>query len=626
MAVKPKGLLALAGLALLALGVSAGTLFAAPAAQSAIPAGAIKIVAVPANAANPDVIMATLPSGTTKVATGTTGLNNVSVGVPVTLMGVATNNVAVTKYTWTLSKPSNSQATLAPNNEPKVKFTPDVSGVYKVDLVLANEAGSSPMASVQIRAGEYIGTGIGNCFQCHPQITQEWSKTQHATIFTQEINGGENPTTSHYGEGCVRCHTTGYNPGVENGGFADIQAKTGWKFPALADIQTGKGQWEAVPVLLANMANIQCEDCHGPAKDHVTKGAPMAKSLDAGVCNVCHDGGGHHIKGTELRFAKHSHEESQAWTYPTGPSRQDCVRCHSGAGYVSFLKNPTEKATWENSAEPLECASCHDPHSEANKWQLRIEGVPVEAVGITKDFGLSATCVECHNARTQAADAQKASFPHYSAAGEMLADMGGVTYGQNVPNSPHGMIIGNTPVANPAGGETPVLFGGAAPGPCVTCHMWPTTADAKDPNHFKVGEHSFNVTSPDGSFEYTASCQGCHAGIQGFNIQAKADYDGNGKVEGVQTEVAGLLSVLRKAIADSGVKPVEGHPYFDRADVAKANEKQKNAIYNYLFVRGLEGRDGKDNAIHNFKRSVALVQLAYKDLTGKDVPNATLMK
>jgi hypothetical protein len=28
----------------------------------------------------------------------------------------------------------------------------------------------------------------------------------------------------------------------------------------------------------------------------------------------------------------------------------------------------------------------------------------------------------------------------------------------------------------------------------------------------------------------------------------------------------------------------------------------------------------------NFKRSVALLQLSYKDLTGQDVPGATLMK
>ena len=633
MAVKPKGLLALASLAVLAIGVSAGTIFAAdPPAQVAKPVANIQIVAVPANATNPNAIMVTLPNkAQSRVATGTTGLNNVPIKVPVLLQGTATDpKISVTKYAWTLSVPNGSKAALTSNNEAAVKFTPDVSGIYKVDLVVSNDAGSSPMASIQIHAGEYIGAGEGNCFQCHPQITDEWSKTPHATLFRDQINGGENPKLAEYGfgnEGCIRCHTTGFYPGMENGGFGDLWVKTGWQMPPAADVQAGKDNWAAVPVILQNMANIQCEDCHGPAKDHVTKGTPMPTSMDNGVCNVCHDGGGHHVKGTELRNAGHSDATSQAWTYPVGPSRQDCVRCHSGAGYVSFLKNPTEKATWDNSMQTVGCATCHDPHSDANSWQLRITGKPVEAAGITKDFGLSATCVECHNGRTQAADAQSGTFPHYSTAGEMLSDTGGVTYGQNVPNSAHAMVVGNLPMANPdPSSETVALFGRATPGPCVVCHMWPTPADAKDPNRFKVGEHSFNTVSPDGSFEYTAPCQPCHTGMKDFNLQAKADYDGNGKLEGVQNEVAGLLKLLQGAIAASGIQPIQGHPYFDQTNKAKWTAQQKNAIYNYLFVRGPEGADGKASAIHNFKRSVALLQLSYKDLTGKDVPNATLMK
>ena len=208
-----------------------------------------------------------------------------------------------------------------------------------------------------------------------------------------------------------------------------------------------------------------------------------------------------------------------------------------------------------------------------------------------------------------------------------MANTGGVDYGQKIVDSPHGMIVGAAPIKDPADKEgKTLLFGGNAPGPCVACHMWPTPADTKDPNHNKVGDHSFNMTSPDGKFQYTAACQSCHAGIKDFNLPAKADYDGNGKTEGVQNEVAGLLKVVQKAIGDSGIRPVEGHPYFNRDDTAKANDKQRNAIYNYLFVRGLEGSDGKAAAIHNFKRAVMLLQLSYKDLTGKDVPNATVMK
>ncbi|MHB1161367.1 MAG: cytochrome c3 family protein [Chloroflexota bacterium] len=625
MAVKPKGLMAMAALLVLALGISAGTLLAAETQpQVGKPTAEIKIVPVTAKATDPNVLEGTLGDGKTKVQYGTTGLDNVAVGVPVALSGSATDpKVSVTKYAWTLTKPRESRAALSTNNEPTVKFTPDVSGVYKVDLVLSNDAGSSPMASVQIRAGEYIGTGLGNCFQCHPGTTQGWSETGHATKLKTEINSGD----THYTESCTRCHNTGYTPGAKNGGFTSVQQETGWKFPSEEEMASDGDKWATLPVVLQNMANIQCESCHGPAKNHVEKGAKMASSMDNGTCNQCHDTSAKHIKGTELKAAKHSDEDSRAWNYPTGPSRQACVRCHSGAGYVSFIENPTEPASWDNSKQTVGCATCHDPHSSANKFQLRIVGKPAEAAGVTKDFGLSATCATCHNARTTAADAQKGSYPHYSPAAEMLSDTGGVTYGQTVPNSPHGMMVGTFPVKDPADKEgKAMLFGGAVPGACVACHMVGNSLDAKDPNKFKVGEHSFNMVSPDGKTQNASACQSCHAGATKLDFEAKADYDGNGKVEGVQEEVAGLVRVLQQAIADSGIKPIQGNPYFDAQDLAKANEKQKNAIYNYRFVRGLEGSDGKANAIHNFKRSVALLQLSYRDLTGNDVPSATLLK
>ncbi|HEX9015701.1 MAG TPA: multiheme c-type cytochrome [Chloroflexota bacterium] len=625
MALKPKGILVAAGLAVIALGVSAGALFAQQA--PAKPNAAIDIVAVPANAADPNAITAMLSDGKTTVAMGTTGLNNVSVGVPVILKGSAEDpKVQVSKFAWSITTPTASKVKLDATDKAQVKFTPDVSGIYKVDLTVSSAAGSGEIASVQIHAGEYIGAGTGNCFQCHPQKTYEWSNTPHATILKQQINGGEDPKTSHYNEGCIRCHSTGYYIGAANGGFADVQASTGWKFPALADIQAGKDIWGAMPEALQNVSNIQCEDCHGPAKDHVTKGGKMAVSLDEGVCNVCHNGGGHHIKGTQFANSLHAEKDSMAWTYPIGPNHQDCVRCHSGKGFITFLANPTSPSAWDNEEQNVTCGVCHDPHSDATKFQLRVTGKPVVVPGVTKDFGLSTVCAECHNGRTTASvDAAKASFPHYSAAAEMLADTGGVTYGRTVPNSAHGMVVGEFPVQSPAGGGA-MLFGGNVPGPCVACHMTATLADAKNPEQNKVGEHSFNTKDPVTGFDYTASCLVCHEGITSFNFAAKYDYDGNGKVEGVQTEVAGLLTKLQDALAASGIKSVKGYPYFDQSGKANWTMQQKNAIYNYLFVRGVEGTNGVASAVHNFKRSVALLQYSYKDLTGKDVPGATLVQ
>ncbi|HEX9116990.1 MAG TPA: hypothetical protein VGA61_13050, partial [Anaerolineae bacterium] len=264
----------------------------------------------------------------------------------------------------------------------------------------------------------------------------------------------------------------------------------------------------------------------------------------------------------------------------------------------------------------------------------------------TKNVGLSATCYECHNSRGTPADAAKgqSSFPHYSSVAEWLSDTGGVTYGKTVPNSPHGMMVGAQPVANPAykkgSDAAPFLFSktddtkGNVPGPCVTCHMWPTIEDSKDPNFHKVGSHSFNTISPDGKFDYTASCKTCHGDQKDFNFKAKADYDGNGKVEGVQDEVGGLLDKLWAALVDKGVKKVDtGYPYATLPKDASGNTDPKitNAWYNFRNVYGVmwgaegQGNHGKAQAIHNFQRSVALLQLSYKDLTGQDVPSATIL-
>jgi hypothetical protein len=166
--------------------------------------------------------------------------------------------------------------------------------------------------------------------------------------------------------------------------------------------------------------------------------------------------------------------------------------------------------------------------------------------------------------------------------------------------------------------------------------MWPIISDAKDPNFEKVGGHSFNTVSPDGKFDYTAACKQCHGDQKDFNFPAKADYDGNGKTEGDQDEVKGLLNVLWTALEAKGVKKVAtGYPYATLPTGAdgKVDPKINSAWYNYRTVYGVmwgadtgDGNQGAAQAVHNFKRTVTLLQLSYKDLTGQDVPGATLMK
>ena len=132
MAMKPKSVLLLAALAAAMLAAAAASLAAAaPQPQETKPVATIKIVPVAANAADPNVIVTTMPNEAKTVArVGTTGLPNVPINVPVTLLGAAADpTTSVTGYAWNLGTPSDSQAHLSGTDGATVKFTPDVSGI-----------------------------------------------------------------------------------------------------------------------------------------------------------------------------------------------------------------------------------------------------------------------------------------------------------------------------------------------------------------------------------------------------------------------------------------------------------------------------------------------------------------
>ncbi len=629
------------------------------------PVAELRVVSVPANAALKNPITATIQTITdtavgakpATIAVGTTGLSNVPINMPVRLAVSAQDPKNTGKPTWTLTKPADSKAAIKDPAAMEVEFTPDVVGAYMVGVTLKGDTGTSAAEFATFNAGTFIGVTAGNCKQCHAGKVEEWAKTGHAKILADNIDNLRTPEVgSHYSEGCIRCHTTGYAlPGTVNGGFTDQQAKANWKMPTLAQIdaagkKSGPSNFAAMPDAVKNMANIQCEQCHGPANEHVKNGANvMAVSFDNGTCDVCHAGGGHHIRGLEILNSKHT--TGSSFEEINGPARQACVRCHSAEGFVTFLKDPKNSAAWSNEEGAVGCATCHDPHDDKNFAQLRVVGKPVEIpFETTKDVGLSAGCYTCHNTRRSVADDLKTiaangtpGYPHYSSAAELLSDTGGVTYGQNVPNSPHGTMVGAAPMPNPAAkADDPSIAKflyskpgdnkGNIPGSCVACHMSAPIEDTKDPNFMKVGDHSFNTASPDGKFDYGVACKSCHGDVKDFNMKAKADYDGNGKVEGVQDEVKGLLNVLWKGLEAKGVKKIDtGNPY--ATIPADADAKVKSAWYNFRTVYGVmwgadtgNGNEGKASAIHNFKRSVSLLQLSIKDLTGSLPSGASEMK
>src|SRR5262249_54443731 len=107
---------------------------------------------------------------------------------------------------------------------------PDVVGPYIISAtVTAGSSGSTTVAQTYI-AATYVGKAA--CGACHsggladPKM-DAWSKTPHAEIFTDNINGADGPS---YGTNCLACHTVGYdaNSTVANGGFSSMAKQMGW--------------------------------------------------------------------------------------------------------------------------------------------------------------------------------------------------------------------------------------------------------------------------------------------------------------------------------------------------------------------------------------------------------------
>lgn len=96
------------------------------------------------------------------------------------------------------------------------------------------------------------------CAQCHEVIAKNWAATKHAKAFDSLKKSGQENVP-----GCVKCHVTGYE---KDGGFIDYE-------------------------LTPEMVGIQCEECHGEGKKHVTEGGSaktIRRSADSDMCRRCH--------------------------------------------------------------------------------------------------------------------------------------------------------------------------------------------------------------------------------------------------------------------------------------------------------------------------------------------------
>lgn len=542
------------------------------------------------------------------------GLNTVGVGMPVYLQAEINNAIPaadITGVTWSLAGPVGSTVALAtsplgtnvPPYEPadrlvyqvadRMVLRPDVTGQYTVSATITTASEGTTNVTLTLNVGTYMGANT--CELCHSgsALAQDkfhpWQSTKHAHIFTEGING----QFGFYSKVCLSCHTVGYdtNTNAVNGGFDDIATQTGWVFPTVFT----NGNWDAMPTALQNLANIQCENCHGPGSEHamafgntnVSNWPRLAVTVASGDCNQCHDAPTHHVKGTEWLSSKHAITIS----YPSGPGREGCVGCHTANGFIGRIENWSTTNTVYGA---IGCQTCHEPHGITNPTNnphlLRTPAMVTLNNGTTiTNAGSSQLCMDCHMSRANATNYVETTVgsthfgPHHGPQTDMFLGVNGITYGQSIPSSAHRDSITNA---------------------CVTCHMQGTATT--DPAFLVAGGHTFSMTGVKNgtNLDMVAACVQCHGPIASFDFQ-RQDYDGDGIVEGIQTEVKGLLSKLAYLL------PPAGQPKADITIDSTWTKQQLRAAYNYRFVQ-----EDKSFGVHNLAYAVGLLKASIADLSG----------
>jgi hypothetical protein len=96
--------------------------------------------------------------------------------------------------------------------------------------------------------------GVKVCARCHAGQHEQWHDTHHANALQTLKDKGELNNSD-----CLKCHTTGYGGA---GGYLSVDAEP-------------------------DLANVQCEACHGIGQAHVRDGS-YAK-VEKEKCLSCHD-------------------------------------------------------------------------------------------------------------------------------------------------------------------------------------------------------------------------------------------------------------------------------------------------------------------------------------------------
>jgi hypothetical protein len=465
---------------------------------------------------------------------------------------------------------------------------PDDPGAYTV-TAHADDGGTNVYKGTRtIGVGMYAPTlspyyvGASGCLPCHSHasIYSEWEETAHAHAWKTLQESG------HPAPYCVRCHSVDTQEEPGNSGYDDA------------------------PITLYE--NVQCENCHGPASEHIYNMSADLIQVDfsAENCGQCHEGT-HHPYLSEWKNSPHAFDAEES----EGATNGSCQGCHEGVASAARLSSESALAgffggepygtaardTFNSPLQPIVCSTCHDPHTADNPAQLRTVAdiYLVTANGespVITEGGSGKLCMQCHHARrgpeSQIENGYEYFGPHANPQADMMAGksayqgVADVSYEWADPSHLH---VQNS---------------------CKTCHL--NMAEYTSEESPAVTGHTF--------LPRVEACQNCHGTIYAFDdIKALEDFDGNGTIEGIQSEVSGLLNILVTELVNSGLDTTGGLTHA-LGDTTISTRAQRESGYNWAFIT-----DDKSLGIHNPDYTIQLLQQSIQHLTGNPLPKEAIL-
>ncbi len=276
-------------------------------------------------------------------------------------------------------------------------------------------------------------------------------------------------------------------------------------------------------------------------------------------------------------------------------SSASCAQCHSGSGFVAWIKGNKAPLTTAPPLAKIACAVCHDPHDATNSFQLRTETATLQNGVAISDIGEGALCMNCHQARTEAVSytddyLNKLSThygPHHGPQGDVIAGTNAITFGHNISSSPHMQVADG----------------------CIACHMASASVNP-DGSRQLFGSHSLNMVDPRTGNDNVAACAPCHGDIgthfsdKKYYINGNADLDGNGQADGLQIEMEGLLNKLALLLPPVGSTDVS-------ITDSSVTLTQAQAAYNYFMVE-----EDRSLGIHNPAFTFGIMKASIEALGG----------